>query len=1345
MNDDQKTVFEMLEPRILLSGSPAPAPTPEPVNIDVRLQEAQDVEQSIKEIAFVDSSIENTAELLEHLDSNIEVVFIDADDNGLDTITNTLSEKENISAIHIVSHGNNGRMALGDTTISSKNINLYQDQLSDWSKALTQNADILIYGCNVAQDQDFVAAMSLYTEADVAASNDLTGAKYLEGDAELEVHTGTIEAQTIINQADLDRANITLATIPTNVETYQNTTKIVTIEATGNEILTEVNVSGVTNGTITSDSLTDVGSGNYNWQGISELLFTEGQIEDYSGTQNADRTDYNITQDGTPVTVNGETGNEVEIYGNTWLSIDLNGYNITANTVVSFDYMSTLEPEIAAIGFEENNSWDSDSNRKSFFQFHGYQNFGHDSTETYTGAGAWQNITIKVGDLLESDRLENFTKLILANDDDDVNADGFKGNSFYKNFVIGESQISLEYTPEQDNLAGATLSTDVTSTTDGTVSSVSNQAINIAINATEDASVNATEEIEFSFAQSDFQVTNADNINSITISNISLNGGSLTYNGGTTVENGDTLSAAELDTLKFDPATNQNGNEAASFLFVIDDAVNGTIPAQMSINITNVNDAPEMALTGFSDNYYADWQLDENSTDIINSLTYANWDFSTNTAESTRNSGPSIFYSDFVMDTKNTYTGSMTINPATDDDMVGFVLGYSEDDINNSDGFMLIDWKKYFQNHSSMGDSPNGLRTTFVDGQGISNNDLWQRDQLGQNVLANNLGSSAYSHQDYLIDFVYSEDSLKVYVDSVLEFDLTPSDFGIDAFPSGSLGYYTFTQIDSGIRPSFTLNSLSGPDTLTSMNEDSTTNGSSISEIVSTSIYDVDPNSDVGIAITGIDNSNGTWQYNTGGSWADITAASETNALHLDADDRLRFIADTDFVGSSTVDFRAWDTTTGSSGSYLNIAATGGTTAYSSSSSSASIEVTQVNDAPNFNLGSDINLTEDSPAQTFNAFTTSMFEGHANESSQNLSFSLTTSNDNAFQVLPEVDANTGDLTFTMAQNFNGTVTVNLTLNDDGGTDNGGVDSITKSFDINVYPIADSPTLTVKNVEGTQTNNSLPLNISATAGASNEVLTLLIEGLPDGTTISGATQMASSWLVDGVNINNLTANVPIEWFGSKTITVTAISTDDSSVATLSKTFTLNIIPFVTPATTTTTQNIVPSLTQETSEGESLTNLEVLSSDQKNSFILGDPKSGNLSSIEVSSRTLEVIASIFHIDFKKADLSNPYLDKMKDTKSQNVYDLSELPEQEQQFIKDLIKQHSEQEKDENELDLEDDLSFHFEEQIDENLEEKKDRKNKHLTQFDLDNAITLEETLFGDFDCFEQTHANLERSS
>ncbi|MCM8535508.1 MAG: hypothetical protein NE334_06190 [Lentisphaeraceae bacterium] len=984
----------------------------------------------------------------------------------------------------------------------------------------------------------------------------------------------------------------------------------------------------------------------------------------------------------------------------------------------------------------------------------------------------------------------------------------------------------------------------------------------------------------------------------------------------------------------------------------------------MNININNVNDAPEISLTGFSDNYYADWQLDENNTDIISSLTYANWDYSTNTAESTRNSGPSVFYSDFTMDTKNTYTGSITINPATDDDMVGFVLGYTEDDINNSDGFMLIDWKKAFQNHPQMGDSAAGLRASFVNAQNISNNDIWQRDPLGSNVLANNLGNSAYSQQDYTFDFVYNEDSLKIYVDSVLEFDLSPSDFGINAFPSGSLGYYTFTQIDSGIRPSFTLNSLSGPDLLTSMNEDTTTNGNSISEIVSTSIYDVDVNSEVGIAITAIDNSNGSWQYNTGASWQNIGAVAEGNALHLDADDRLRFVPDTDYVGSATIDFRAWDTTTGASGSYLNIAATGGTTAYSSSSSSASIEVTQVNDAPsfdngsdiniaedasaqtfnafttsmfeghinesdqslnftvstsdndafeifpsvdadtgnftfkmaqnfngtvavsltlhddggtenggvdsitktfninvspvndapsfaigsditlyessslqtidnfsaamleghtnesdqnlsfttttsndsafrilptvdaqtgnlsfalsegfngsilvnltlnddggtenggvdsvtksfninvnpvnstpNFTVGSDINLTEDDTAQTFNAFTTSMFAGHANESSQNLNFSVTTSNDSAFEVLPAVDANTGDLTFAMAENFNGTVTVNLTLNDDGGTENGGTDSITKSFNINVASVADTPTLFVGDVEGTQTNKGIPLNISAAAGATNEVLTLLIEGLPEGTVVSGGTKMASSWLVDGVNIDNLTANVPIEWFGTRTITVTAISTDDSSVATFSKQFELNVIPFVIPIQSSENTTQIGNAVENIQE-QNASNFEIVDADQKNSFILGDPKSENLSSIEVSSQTLQVIASIFHMDFKKADSSNPYLDKMKKTNNQNIYDLSQLPEQDQQFIKDLIQQHTDQEKEEEETDLEDDLSFHFEEQIDENFEEKKEKKKKHLTQFDLDNAITLEETLFGDFDCFEQTHANLERSS
>ncbi len=58
--------------------------------------------------------------------------------------------------------------------------------------------DILLYGCNVGADDDgqaFVESVARLTQADVAASDDLTDSAALGGDWVLEVQSGTVEAE----------------------------------------------------------------------------------------------------------------------------------------------------------------------------------------------------------------------------------------------------------------------------------------------------------------------------------------------------------------------------------------------------------------------------------------------------------------------------------------------------------------------------------------------------------------------------------------------------------------------------------------------------------------------------------------------------------------------------------------------------------------------------------------------------------------------------------------------------------------------------------------------------------------------------------------------------------------------------------------------------------------------------------------------------------------------------------------------------------------------------------------------------------------------------------------------
>ena len=68
-----------------------------------------------------------------------------------------------------------------------------------WGDSLTADADILIYGCNLAESdegRELLQDIALLTEADVAASTDLTGSGS-DADWHLEYHIGVVEAASL--------------------------------------------------------------------------------------------------------------------------------------------------------------------------------------------------------------------------------------------------------------------------------------------------------------------------------------------------------------------------------------------------------------------------------------------------------------------------------------------------------------------------------------------------------------------------------------------------------------------------------------------------------------------------------------------------------------------------------------------------------------------------------------------------------------------------------------------------------------------------------------------------------------------------------------------------------------------------------------------------------------------------------------------------------------------------------------------------------------------------------------------------------------------------------------------
>ena len=173
-------------------------------------------ETSERILVVLNSSVADADSIVNDLGDNVEVLRLEAGSDALDTINDYLDEHADTkySAIHLVSHGSEGYITLNGEKIDSTTINP-----ADWKaigEHLTDDADILVYGCDTAKSDEgkaLVQTIANLTGADVAASIDSTGAS---GDWDLEYRSGLIEAATLAPESyryDLAATTITVTTL----------------------------------------------------------------------------------------------------------------------------------------------------------------------------------------------------------------------------------------------------------------------------------------------------------------------------------------------------------------------------------------------------------------------------------------------------------------------------------------------------------------------------------------------------------------------------------------------------------------------------------------------------------------------------------------------------------------------------------------------------------------------------------------------------------------------------------------------------------------------------------------------------------------------------------------------------------------------------------------------------------------------------------------------------------------------------------------------------------------------------------------------------------------------------
>ena len=183
---------------------------------------------SRQEIIFVDAATPDYQQLLNGIKTDTpgteyQIFILQSDRDGIEQVTEILGSFQDVDGVHLIGHGDEQGIQLGASWLSGESLPEYETLIGVWSDALQDDADLLIYGCNLAagaDGQQLISSLVELTGADVAASDDLTGALSLGGDWQLEYTTGDIESTVAFSASAQQSWSNVLGTI--NVTTFND-------------------------------------------------------------------------------------------------------------------------------------------------------------------------------------------------------------------------------------------------------------------------------------------------------------------------------------------------------------------------------------------------------------------------------------------------------------------------------------------------------------------------------------------------------------------------------------------------------------------------------------------------------------------------------------------------------------------------------------------------------------------------------------------------------------------------------------------------------------------------------------------------------------------------------------------------------------------------------------------------------------------------------------------------------------------------------------------------------------------------------------------------------------------
>lgn len=156
------------------------------------------------------------------------------------------------------------------------------------------------------------------------------------------------------------------------------------------------------------------------------------------------------------------------------------------------------------------------------------------------------------------------------------------------------------------------------------------------------------------------------------------------------------------------------------------------------------------------------------------------------------NTNPGVFHN--ATDSQGQFLrGTIRVDTTSDDDFVGFVLGYRAGDLlSDTADYLLIDWKQATQPSGGCTGAV-GLAISRVTGPLTAGSAAWCHDgaDIQELARATTLGSTGWADlTTYTFDLVFTATRVQVLVDGTKEIDITGT------FRNGAFGFYNYSQSD---------------------------------------------------------------------------------------------------------------------------------------------------------------------------------------------------------------------------------------------------------------------------------------------------------------------------------------------------------------------------------------------------------------------------------------------------------------------------------------------------------------------------------------------------------------------